>query len=695
MRESRVTRRGSNIVLLLGLLCAWIAPLRGVPAGPNACTLTQPNGQVFRAVQHGNEYFSYYQTLDGSIIQLDSEDGYWYYARLDTDGQLVATQQVVSQEISDSNSTDGERLTWRDAVALGATRDRSFKTDMVTNDLTIPASGTLRGVLLMVNFSDTQVTHSRTDFQNLMNQTGFDQYGAHGSARDYYAEVSYGKLDLVFDVFGWFNLPKTKAYYGYNSSEGKDVHLQELVYEAISQADASVDFRPYDSNRDGFIDFFGILHQGQGEEEGGASSDCIWSRYGEVYPRNTADHVDVKSFFVVPELYGNNLATIGVFCHEIGHLFNLPDLTDLDGSSHGVGMWSLMGSGCWLGPNNHGTKPGHFDPWSKMCLGWLTPRVMYIPEQDVSLLGYDQNPDALLIPVDPYQDGEYFLVTNRHQRHTDSEATGFDAYIPGSGALILHVEEYMDTNAEDAYRKVDVEEADGQGHLDRLGVEGNPGDANDLFVDVNDAFNHASWPNSHDLAGNATYIGIRDFQGAGTSHMTCDITPQAMLAGQTIYYDVIGSRGIGIGYGDGADYACVRFQADEDGVLERVKTFFVYEGETKYTLVVYQGISREGFPSGMIHRQLGNHKGRGYEEISLDKPMRFKKGEQFCVEIEFDTRFGYRYPLPIVGDGNPSGRSYVRDRDSHAYQRLTAIDGLPYDLLIRANMKALVPSYNE
>ena len=45
--------------------------------------------------------------------------------------------------------------------------------------------------------------------------------------------------------------------------------------------------------------------------------------------------------------------TIGVFVHEMGHGFwNLPDLYDTDGSSEGIGSWSLMAGGSWNGPAN-------------------------------------------------------------------------------------------------------------------------------------------------------------------------------------------------------------------------------------------------------------------------------------------------------------------------------------------------------
>ena len=61
-----------------------------------------------------------------------------------------------------------------------------------------------------------------------------------------------------------------------------------------------------------------------------------------------------------------SLIDIGVFCHEFGHAFGLPDLYDTDGGSAGVGHWCLMGSGNWNTPTN----PAHMSAWSKSELGW-------------------------------------------------------------------------------------------------------------------------------------------------------------------------------------------------------------------------------------------------------------------------------------------------------------------------------------
>jgi len=398
------------------------------------------------------------------------------------------------------------------------------------------------------------------------------------------------------------------------------------------------------------------------------------------------DGVRISAFFTAPERFYERLTTIGIYCHEIGHIFRLPDLYDSSdpwmSAGAGVGDWSVMGSGNWLGwLDRDGSRPCHFDPWCKYVLGWVTPEVIDTPRSGIVLPSFDTHPTVLLIPIDPYQDGEYFLVANRYGRQG-----GFDEYLPPwPGVLILHVDDYVPNNNNEVRKKVDVEEADGLRELD---TGANYGDAGDLYMWPESVFDDASEPNSRDNNGISTGITIRNFtvaEDVGT--VTCDVTPQTFLNGYSIFYDSMGFLGHpGLGYPgvDGDDYACVRFQADRGGILERVKTYFVYDGKTDYTVSVYSGWAGNK-PTELLTQQLGSHTGIGYEEIVLREPQPFAEGAEFAVEIRYNTAGGTEYPIPIENDGDWSGRSYTRYNATVAYTQQPV-----YDILIRADLRPLV-----
>ncbi|RKZ17605.1 hypothetical protein DRQ53_02905, partial [bacterium] len=64
---------------------------------------------------------------------------------------------------------------------------------------------------------------------------------------------------------------------------------------------------------------------------------------------------------------GESRIEIGVFCHEFGHAFGLPDLYDTSGGAAGLGHWCLMASGNWNMPSS----PAHMSAWAKSELGWV------------------------------------------------------------------------------------------------------------------------------------------------------------------------------------------------------------------------------------------------------------------------------------------------------------------------------------
>src|SRR5690606_39615492 len=56
-------------------------------------------------------------------------------------------------------------------------------------------------------------------------------------------------------------------------------------------------------------------------------------------------------YAIQPEVNGGSnqgpIITIGVFAHEFGHIFGIPDLYDTDNSSEGLGNWCLMAGGSY------------------------------------------------------------------------------------------------------------------------------------------------------------------------------------------------------------------------------------------------------------------------------------------------------------------------------------------------------------
>lgn len=383
----------------------------------------------------------------------------------------------------------------------------------------IKATGTFKVLCLLVDFSDKASRVSATLFDSLIfaNQAG--------TVRDYFTEVSYGQLDIVAvtlpSSLGWYEAPQSYAYYvddNYGTDSPYPNNSQKLCEDLVDLADPNVDFSQYDNDGDGYVDVVIIVHAGQGAELTGQSTD-IWSHKWSIPPRER-DGVSILDYTVMPEYWlSSGDITIGVFCHELGHAFGLPDLYDTDGSSSGVGDWSLMSTGSWNG--YLGDSPAHPDAWCKTQLGWVDPVTVIMNLTNQSIPAVESNPTVYKIPVDGGSANEYFLVENRQQ-------LGYDAHLPGEGLLIWHIDDQATHNQYEWYPghtnfghyQVALEQAD---NLYQLEKNSSLGDAGDPFPgsSSNIGFTPGSAPSSGTYDGSGGYVSIVNISASGPV-MTAD-----------------------------------------------------------------------------------------------------------------------------------------------------------------------------
>lgn len=215
---------------------------------------------------------------------------------------------------------------------------------------------------------------------------------------------------------------------------------------------------------DGYIDHFQIVHAGAGEETGGGTlgADAIWShrwyafyhlttqgpsfnkrggvQFGGGWGSNPIGSTLGSSGGHVRGITNNstNIATIqtahaqsptgiwvgdytvqpengglGVFAHEYGHDLGLPDHYDTAGGNNGTGYWTIMSSGSYLGAGGEdvGARPGDFNAWDKLQLGWLRYDLAETGKFSVHKLGPAENTtkaaQAVVIPLPANENFKY------------------------------------------------------------------------------------------------------------------------------------------------------------------------------------------------------------------------------------------------------------------------------------------------
>jgi M6 family metalloprotease-like protein len=505
-----------------------------VPVDPTQrLELRQPDGSSFPARPFGDEWYHGFETPAGYTVVRDRRTGTWEYAERKGDHL-----EPSGLEPGD-DSPAGLEPHLRDPSRSGTPPGALDGPDRAPSPANV---GTHRSLVILVQFADQRSLGTTPA------QWSSRFFGPSDSVRDYYDEVSYGKLDILpaaeehgtanDGVVGWVTLPS-------NHPRGDGTLHRATVRDAIAAAGPYVDFDSFDTDGSGSItpDELHVTVIPAGWE---ASLNCgtpaVWGHQwvtGGLTP--TVDGVQVGSggYTMFGEQHCDNrsparMATLGIIVHEMGHDLDLPDLYDVDGSSNatdvgGVGVWSVMAAGSWLAlpASDAGSHPPHMDAFSKAYQGWIEPRQVSGNAPGTALAQAGANPSAVQVLDNPggvewrFQTapgtGEYFLLENRQR-------VGYDRALPGCGVLIWHIDETRSAitpNADDARRLVQLEEAN---------ANRRPFEAGDAFLG-GAAFTDTSNPNSGLYDGTSSGVSATNFSPACAPSMSVDLSVGALEPG--------------------------------------------------------------------------------------------------------------------------------------------------------------------
>jgi immune inhibitor A len=292
----------------------------------------------------------------------------------------------------------------------------------------------LNALVILVDFADNPGNPAVTDsayFDDLL----FSVNTPGQSLNDFYQENSFGNVTVSGDVVGWLRMDSSYAYYvnGQRGLGSYPRNAQKLAEDAVIKANlAGVNFQLYDNDGDNELDGFFVVHAGPGYEETGNLNQIHSHKWALNSPLNI-DGVTISNYTMQPEEQGSGApVNIGVFCHEFGHFFGLPDLYDVDNSSQGLDRWVLMAAGNYAKPD--GSSPSHFGVWEKMKLGWISPTNVTSNLVGVSIPQIETDSVAYRLWTGGAGGSQYFLVENRQKTH-------FDSFLPGEGLMIYHVDD--------------------------------------------------------------------------------------------------------------------------------------------------------------------------------------------------------------------------------------------------------------
>lgn len=416
----------------------------------------QPDGTTIKVRLLGDEHVSWYQTPDG-VLLVRGYDKAFYVAEVNADGVLKKTAILAH---------DMDHRTNQELALVKAQRRDAFMSaverEMAANAKSIPGypsksfcphNGVVRVPVILMQYSNMDLSLERDVIEDYFNGTtktplSYEtRFQGYGSVSQYFKDASFGKFELVFDIYGPYTTNYGHDYYGKKS--GKSF---TLLTEAVKKADGDIDFSKYDSDGNGKVDMVYVFYAGTGASTSG-NNDDIWPSCWYSTYISTDDGKSINVIGAANELRvyadesptGKNLrAGIGTTCHEISHGLGLPDLYNtgkpknpetgqIDYSNGGPEDWDLMDGGENL---YNGMWPCIYTAWERDVMGWIDVEDLTEPT-DITIYPLDdpEGRGKAYRITNPANPNEYYIIENNF---SDAWNT-YQSKTYGSGLMIYHL----------------------------------------------------------------------------------------------------------------------------------------------------------------------------------------------------------------------------------------------------------------
>lgn len=383
-------------------------------------------------------------------------------------GQLVDTPVFGSEE---ANSIQPSHQSCMAGVTAPATRAGAYYFVPHTGNITIP--------VLLIQFADVKfsVDSTRQAFEQLFNGTeqkamGNNNQFNHGSVAQYFRDMSGGKFNINFKLFGPVTLDsKESVYGGSNADNADDEDKPRMIREAIAKLQASAekvtDPTPFCSDGS-TVDCVYAIYAGKGQNYGGDST-TVWAATGNLVTdfagKNTRWYSVASELapFIVDATSKKPMITgVGVPCHEFSHALGLPDFypyTNIEAQHHNQQMqyWDLMDGGEY---SYNGFCPTAYTAWEKQHFGWPVTLEELSASQQVTMNHPTTEGGKAYKLVNPDRATDYIVLENIHR-------SGWNSHLYSEGLMVYHVDETAinglnRTNNTVGYPSMAIIAADGQ-----------------------------------------------------------------------------------------------------------------------------------------------------------------------------------------------------------------------------------------
>lgn len=289
-------------------------------------------------------------------------------------------------------------------------------------------------LVVLVDFeSDPLEGNEKQSFRTLLEE----------QARLYFTEAVGSSINIEINVHNEIiRSQRPLEYYGKDGTNGRDygdstqfmpAELSEYVVKNLEVED----WGKYDLNNDTVVDRLLIVHSTLAQEQGGGSSNRIWSHFTTFQDPISVDGFSIEHYTMSSIRHGMN--GIGTILHEMMHQFGAFDLypvhdSGYSGSWKGIGIWDIMASGNW---NGGGDKPS-------LPTGPTMESIGHEATLDLTLEWPIDSQSPCIGPAFDIQsrsDGgarvKVQIGSEEFVWFEKRSSEGFDASLPGEGILVL------------------------------------------------------------------------------------------------------------------------------------------------------------------------------------------------------------------------------------------------------------------
>ena len=402
----------NKLMLAIGGLFIY---LNGLLANSPYYTLTQPNGVKFQAREIGYCCALCWQETPEGYIVVRGPDKYYHYAvshptkifsasglRVGMDTPKNAIRDIKNNpEILQKIEAEAERIN----AAIRKNRQRFLELQGKVPGNSSSNNGGLKKTLqttidmgiILVEYDDLRhytPAYLISHFENMAfsedTYIGFDQHPENaqvfGSIRDYYEVQSSGEIIITGEVINpvvndeliWVRLGNSTGYSGEWAPD-------DVVEDAIN---AVIDSIANSANWTGLTANYQITMIIEAGTNGDLHRVGVCWPQGNLSANNFDPSFDFANWYgaiVWHERQGNRqgdpdyyFTGIGIWCHELGHMFGLEITANGIGGHPSVDNqdWTVMRSGARTGPLRRSNCPGNFDPPALISFDWVTPTII-------------------------------------------------------------------------------------------------------------------------------------------------------------------------------------------------------------------------------------------------------------------------------------------------------------------------------